>query len=147
MRIVTTLVASSALLLSCATADGQIAAPQGNCHNSCVVTVSLAAGCGSGIRVSLDPITVTRGNTTTITWNIVPASPTGWRFDANGIALIGLDSYARGKFKPESTGNPHSVRMTHENTGPAAFKYDVNLVKGSGSTLERCSLDPTIVDQ
>ena len=146
MRIVTTLVASSAVLLSCA--NGKLVdPPQGNCHNSCVVTVSLAAGCGSGIRVSLDPITVTSGNTTTITWNIVPASPTGWRFAENGIALMGLDSFARGKFKPESTGSPHSVRMTHANTGPAAYKYDVNLVKGSGSTLERCSLDPTIVDQ
>ena len=143
---------ASPLLLACAAllsvtsgaqpTDPKADPPRGNCHDSCTVTVIVPAGCGSGIRVAPDPITVTRGNDTTITWNIVPASPTGWKFDpTKGIFIQGLDSYAKGRFAPGSV-EPHKFVIRHENKGAAAFKYDINLVKGA----ERCSLDPVIVD-
>ena len=155
MRVAAPLLATCALLLSPGL-DAQTkkvaAPPPGNCHDSCVVTVNLAAGCGSGIRVSLDPITVTRGNTTTITWNFVPADPNGWKFDrATGIVIQGLDTYAYAKERfpkgrPQATSD-HSFQVVHTNNGPGAFKYDVNLVKGIAPNQQTCSLDPTIIDQ
>ena len=151
MRLAAPLLVTCALLLS-PNLDAQTkkdakapASGQGNCHDSCVVTVNLAAGCGSGIRVSKDPITVTRGNTTTITWNFVPASDTGWKFAPNGIVIRGLETYGKGKFTkgPPVRASDHSITVSHTNNGPAAFKYDINLVKGA----DTCTLDPTIVDQ
>jgi hypothetical protein len=140
MKKAAPLLATCALLLSLSSA-AQYGTP--NCKDSCTVTVNLAAGCGSGIRVAPDPITVPRSNTTTITWNIVPADPNGWKFhESKGILIQGLDSYAKGRFKPNASGNPHSFVIEHQNKGPAAFKYDVNLVKGT----ETCTLDPIILD-
>ena len=143
MKVASPLVLASALLLSLPPAAAQPKSPpQGNCHLSCVVTVNLAAGCGSGIRVAPDPITVTSGTTAIITWNIVPANPTGWKFDGgDGIQIQGTMTYAKGLFKTTTPGQ-HTFVIEHQNKGPAAFKCDINLVRGT----EKCKLDPVIVD-
>lgn len=152
MKKATPILATCAVLLSLSPAaqpkEEPKTPPQGNCHNSCTVTVIVPAGCGSGIRVAPDPITVTRGNTTTITWNIVPASPTGWKFDpVKGIVIQGIQdyTYAKGRFVkgPPARVSDHSFRVEHTNTGAAAFKYDINLI---GPDSRPCLLDPTILD-
>ena len=107
MKKAAPLLATCALLLSLSSA-AQYGTP--NCKDSCTVTVNLAAGCGSGIRVAPDPITVPRSNTTTITWNIVPADPNGWKFhESKGILIQGLDSY-EGPLQAERVRQPAQLR-------------------------------------
>ena len=113
-----------------------------NCASNCTVTITIPAGCGSGIRVSIDPITVPKApHNTTITWTI--ATPR-WRFGPRPIDIHGISSYARAAFdaKPEvSTATTYQIR--HVNSQSATYKYDINLVDPQGVA---CKLDPVIVD-
>ena len=111
-----------------------------NCAKSCVVVITMSAGCGSGIKVAPDPVVVPPGGDVDIEWRIDTA---GWAFDSpNGIFIHqGGDAFGQG---PTSS---RSNRFKHKNKGPRAFKYDVNLVDSSKPDQPKCKLDPTIVDQ
>ena len=131
-NLATPLLAACALFLSL---DGAADAPP--CTGECKVQITMSAGCGSGIKVSPDPLFIAKGAEVKINWTI--ASP-GWAFASNGIA-IHLDEAEFGG-KIGASGTTH-VRP-HKNKGPKVFKYDVNLVDKKG---DPCKLDPTIVDQ
>ena len=148
MKVASPLVVASALsILAACTAVAQdkyptsTAGPIPNCANNCTVVVTVPAGCGSGIRVSLDPITVPPRNTTVITFDL--ATP-NWKFAPNGIEIQGVASQVRDAFgdKPEEA-SASTFRFRHSNRMPATFKYDVNLIDPQGAP---CKLDPIIVD-
>jgi hypothetical protein len=140
-KIAAALLAATALVALPA-ASAEPTDPKANCAGNCTVTITIPAGCGSGIRVSIDPITVPKApHSTTITWTI--ATP-NWRFGPRGIDIHGISTYARAAFdaKPEvSTATTYKIR--HINSQSATYKYDINLVDPQGVA---CKLDPVIVD-
>lgn len=108
-----------------------------NCDKSCVVTVTVPAGCGSGIDVSPDPVVVGKGATAQIEWKIVG----DWAFAENGIFVHQAgEAFQRGK--SVKAGGP-SFALKNVNRKPATYKYDVNLVGKDGA---KCSRDPTVVN-
>jgi hypothetical protein len=136
MRVAAPLLVASVLVFPASAAEEpykSTLAP--NCTPSCVVTVIVPFGCGSGIRVAPDPIVVKKGVDSKITWNVTGQ----WEFDkANGIFIHNAGSAFS---KHEKAANSFTVVVNHPN--PAVFKYDVNLVGKTGA----CRLDPTIVNQ
>jgi hypothetical protein len=132
MKIATTLLAASALLLSLS-----LRAEAPACSGECKVQITMSAGCGSGIKVSPDPLFIAKGAEVKIVWTIT--SP-GWAFASNGIAVHLDEADFGGKISASGTNH---VRP-HKNKGPKVFKYDVNLVDDKKVP---CKLDPTIVDQ
>jgi hypothetical protein len=144
MKRTTSLVAAAALLL----VQSDIAAQQKpaskkyeqepNCKKECTVTIIVPAGCGSGIRVAPDPVTVGKLSKVEITWTI--ATP-GWKFDANGIKfqLSELAKDAIGDPKPDGK----NYKVTNDNKKAGIYKYDVNL---EGPDNQPCKLDPTVVN-
>ena len=109
-----------------------------NCRESCVATVTVPAGCGSGIRVSPDPIVVDKGRATRIIWRV--HSP--WEFDrVSGVHVhMGTSPSFTGYERIGDPGREFKVVINHGVR--ATFKYDINLVGPGGA----CRLDPTIVN-
>jgi hypothetical protein len=106
-----------------------------NCDKTCVVTVMVPAGCGSGIAVAPDPIVVAKGKSVDIQWKIIG----DWKFDENGIYVHqGEEAFDRGK-----GGGSATFVIKHVNKKRATYKYDVNLVGKDGA---KCSRDPTVVN-
>ena len=137
MRVAAPLLAVSALLLalSAASQADYKSTLVANCTPSCVVTVIVPFGCGSGIRVAPDPIVVKKGVDSKITWNVTGQ----WEFDkTNGIFIHNAGAAFT---KHEKAAQSFKVVVNHPT--PAVFKYDVNLVGKSGT----CRLDPTVVNQ
>jgi hypothetical protein len=137
MKILSIIAVSAAvsLPLAAATPEPYKSTLMANCTPSCVVTVIVPFGCGSGIRVAPDPIVVKKGVDSKITWNVTGQ----WEFDpANGIFIHNAGTAFT---KHERGANSFTVVINHPN--PAVFKYDVNLVGKSGT----CRLDPTVVNQ
>jgi hypothetical protein len=135
MKVALPLAFTAALLLS-PSAPAQPLTP--NCTGSCIVTITMSAGCGSGIKVAPDPIVVS-GDGADITWQI---ATTGWAFDSNGIFVHQpADAFSKGSH-PQGGGKKFGWKNV--NKGPRAYKYDINLVDGE---KHKCKLDPTIVNQ
>jgi hypothetical protein len=134
----------SAFLLSvgCVSAQ-QPPRPEPTCKAACTVHIIVPAGCGSGIQVAPEPITVPARGAPFITWTIMTP---GWSFGANGIDIVGITTYAARAFPPdkENAKSATSIKLKHVHVGAAAYKYDINLV---GPDKQPCKLDPTIVDQ
>lgn len=144
MKRAMTLVAACAVALSTPTLGQTVA----NCNQGCTVIVSVPAGCGSGIQVSLDPIRIRIGTErrAVIRWEI-PREST-WNFASeNGINFIavGFDAAAFDGKRPAASGNKQ-VSVTNTPTKPGVYKYDINLTRGSGTTREDCTLDPTVIN-
>ena len=134
MRIA--LLVASAFLLS-------LSAPaQAVCPKDCTVVVTMAAGCGSGIKVAPDPLFVAPGKDPVDIEFVFQGE--GWAFADDGIAI-----HLAGSEFPKGPGSSKSRKFKHKNNGPKVFKYDVNLIDARpGPTQgQRCSLDPTIIDQ
>ena len=135
MRIALAIVSTSLLLAVPAVAQSQ-PRPQPNCNERCEVAITMAAGCGSGIKVAPDPIVVGKGASPEITWTVQNEA---WVFDAGGI-VIHQPGDAFDKSRPEG---PRKLKIKHKNTRPGVFKYDV-IIKGPGG---QCKLDPVIINE
>jgi len=133
MKIAPPLLVVSTLLLSAFPALAELKP----CEGKCVVTVTVPAGCGSGIAVAPDPIVVPKEKTAEIQWSIATK---GWTFEDDGIVIHQSTETAFGK-GPAGAKATFTVKNTNRKT--ATYKYDINL-KGPGG---RCSRDPTIVNQ
>jgi len=107
-----------------------------NCTPSCVVTVIVPAGCGSGIRVAPDPIVVKKGQASTIRWNVTGR----WQFDRDGIYVHQAGKAFVGHERA-SDGRTFTIQVNHGEA--ATWKYDVNLIGPDGA---KCQLDPTVVN-
>ena len=139
MKAAAPFVLVSALLFSWAAA-AQYATP--NCtKGSCEATVIIPAGCGSGIKVAPDPITVDKDDID-MTWVI---RSKGWLFENNGIEVQGPKGPA---FKGSGGGSP-KYTVPNKNAKGAqngTYKYDINIYRMVGDKKETCKLDPIIVN-
>jgi len=128
------LFASAALLYLPATA-------QAVCPKDCTVVITMAAGCGSGIKVAPDPMFVASGQEVEISFVF---QGEGWSFAEDGIAI-----HLAGDEFPKGASSSKGRKFKHKNKGPKVFKYDVNLIdqRPGPAKGQKCTLDPTIVDQ
>ena len=139
MKLAHVALASVGLIgMSYAVAQLQSASP---CPGSpCNAVIVLRGGCGDGVVVAPDPIRVTSGKATTITWKIV--SP-NWEFASNGIEIQLSPKAITPAGAKAASGTTYSV--VFDPGGPkVAYKYDVNLVNTATKTA--CKADPTIAN-
>jgi hypothetical protein len=146
MRIAAPLFAAAAALAA-VPVNGQYLSKPNCTKKECTVTIIVPAGCGSGIKVSPEPIVVGEKDTVDINWVIATK---GWTFDNHGIQV----HWGEAAFKVKS-GRPgdRTFVMGHKNEKRAVYKYDINLVrtleekddKGKPK-VEKCKLDPTVVN-
>ena len=101
MKKAAPLFATCALLLSFS-ATAQPTTPPTNCSNGCTVVVSLAETCGSGVKVSIDPIYIGAGAKPTINW--VMASESTWSFANRGVDFVLWDAHASAAFESRPAG-------------------------------------------
>ena len=148
MKEATTLLAVCALALS-APSIAQYGGQAATCDNGCTVIVTVPAACGSGIQVSMDPITVNAGKKPTISW-VLPED-SAWNFAADGIVFANWEKHASTAFDAKPAGKGKKFSVKNNNTKPSSYKYDINLVretvdKDGKKGWEKCNLDPTVVN-
>ena len=108
-----------------------------NCPGECTVWVTVPAGCGSGIRVSPDPIVTPKARPSRITWKV--REP--WEFDRSSGIFVHMGTPAfTGLERSGADGRTFTAVINHPHQ--ATFKYDINLVGPGGA----CRLDPTVVN-
>lgn len=140
MKILAHLGAFAALALS-ANAFAAVDYSKPNCTpDSCKVQITVAgAGCGGGITVSPDPITVKSGKGVIVEWNV--AAP--WSFAGPGIVInIPNDEFDAGGAKLSNTKK--QAKIANKASKPGSYKYDIVLANDKDKTT--CTLDPTILN-
>jgi len=134
-----------AILAPCLALSVCLAAAQTMCTKSpCQATVVVPGDCGNGIVVSPDPIHVKSAQAIDIEWTIQDG--VAWAFDGgNGVVI----QKTPGDFSPDAKNGSNPKKFTSRLKNPVAgkvYKYDINLTKGTGDSLRKCRVDPTIVN-
>jgi len=111
-----------------------------NCNKTteedpCKIVITMSAGCGSGIKVTPDPIVVPRRTPVFIEWEIQTEA---WAFEGPGIFI-----HQGERVMERKTAGPKKLKVKNHNQGTATFKYDI-ILTGPGGV---CKLDPTIINQ
>ena len=136
-RVIVPAVVFCAMLLGCAASpfgpDGKALRCTGqNCDVQVAVVCSMGLFCKAAI--DSDTVTVPRGNSPKITWQLISA---GYTFPDNGIVFASGGSQF---FECHVEANGRRFSCRDRNTDPGKFKYTVNIT-GSPSVAP---LDPWI---
>ena len=111
-----------------------------NCTpDSCKVQITVSgAGCGGGIAVSPDPITVAHGKPVIIEWNVTAP----WTFAGKGIVI----NIPNGEFDaaPTVSKEKSQAKIGNKAANKGSYKYDIVLANDAAKTT--CTLDPTILN-
>ena len=114
---------------------------------TCKVTMAISTGTGGAACTLSDPgtVTVDKGHSPVIEWELHDTTGVGYKFPPNGIEFTAKERYLRppeGVFKIIGPGPATVFRVKDNNTVAGVFNYKVTVVKPDGSP--GCQLDPPI---